>query len=362
MRVVAFTPYPVAGPSSRIRIFQFVEPMRERGIELEVRPFFSPGTYATLYSNATSSSKAVALARGIHRRRGQTGAVGEGDVVIVHRELAPVMGAGLLRRLRSRGARIVFNFDDAVHLEAPGRAPLLGSLKRPAERTAELCRSAGAVMAGNDYLAEWARGARDGGEGEGVHVMPTVLDTDTFAPADSPREVSAVPRVGWIGTHSTLPYLTDLFPALAPLQERLPFRLIVICNRAPEPFPGLDVDFVPWSIQGELEQLRSLDVGLYPLPDDPWTRGKCGFKAIQYMSCGVPTIASPVGILPDVVRHGHTGCLAAGPEVWADAIEHLLADPGLRSELGAAGRDHMVDHYSVRAVADDFASILRSVT
>lgn len=367
MRVVAFTPYPMAGPSSRIRLFQFVAPMRERGIELEVRSFFDAETYATLYSTATSRSKAAALLSGLRRRMLETREVGEGDVVLVHRELAPVMGSALLRRLRQRRARIVYNFDDAVHLEAPGRARLLGSFKRPGQRTAELCRHASAVMAGNDYLADFARRVR-GGEGEsaGVHVMPTVLDTEAFRPpsneaAPNERAPNAVPRVGWIGTHSTLPYLTQLFPVLARLQARTPFRLVVVCNRAPEPFPGLDVEFVRWSEEGELEQLLQLDIGLYPLPDDPWTRGKCGFKAIQYMACGVPTIASPVGVLPEVVRHGETGCLAAGPEVWLDAAERLLADPQMRSKLGAAGRTHVVDHYSVRAVADEFANILHSV-
>ncbi len=371
MRVVAFTPYPMAGPSSRIRIFQFVEPMRERGIELEVLPFFDADVYATLYSTATSRAKAAALLGGLRHRRREIDGVGEGEVVIVHRELAPVMGAGLLRRLRARRARLVYNFDDAVHLEAPGRAPLLGSFRRPAERTAELCRHAGAVMAGNDYLADFARGVRGGkaaegaGEGQsaGVHVMPTVLDTDAFRPNAGASDPAGgeVPRVGWIGTHSTLPYLTELFPALARLQARTPFRLVVICNRAPEPFTGLDVEFVPWSAEGELEQVLSLDLGLYPLPDDPWTRGKCGFKAIQYMACGVPTIASPVGMLPQLVIHGKTGCLAAGPEVWLDAAEHMLADPQLRGRIGAAGRAHVVANYSVSAVADAFADILRTV-
>ena len=359
MRVVAFTPYPIEGPSSRIRIFQFIEPLRERGIDLEARSFFDSPTFRGLYSTSAARAKVRALAKGIRSRFADASKVEPGDVILVHRELAPTMGGLVLDRIRRRGARIVYNFDDAVFLERPGGNRLMRSLARPDRRTAHLCRAAAAVMAGNRYLASYAETVRGGPDH--VHVMPTVLDTDRFRPAEG-RRGDRSPTVGWIGTHSTLPYLTDLFPALAAVQARKDYRLPVICNRTPEPFPGLKFEFIEWAVENELAYFERLDIGLYPLPDNPWTRGKCGFKAIQYLACGVPTIASPVGVLAEIARDGHTGLHATDAESWETALERLLNDPELRDEIGVAGRRLMVERYSVQAVADDFAETLRSVT
>ena len=357
------------GPSSRIRIFQFVEPLRERGIHLEVRSFFDSQTFRGLYSASGASAKVRALVEGIRSRFEDASKVESGDVILVHRELAPTMGGLVLDRLRRQGARIVYNFDDAVFLERPGGSRLMRSLARPDRRTADLCRAAAAVMAGNPYLASYAQAARGGPEH--VHVMPTVLDTDRFRPTtghrenrrrrgDRRRREDRQPTVGWIGTHSTLPYLTDLFPALAAVQARTDYRFEVICNRAPDPFPGLNFEFIEWAAEDELEYFEGLDIGLYPLTDDPWTRGKCGFKAIQYLACGVPTIASPVGVLAEIARDGHTGLHATDAASWEAALDRLLVDPDLRDEMGAAGRRLMVERYSVQTVADDFAETLRA--
>jgi glycosyltransferase involved in cell wall biosynthesis len=281
-----------------------------------------------------------------------------GDVIIVHSELAPTMGGVVLDRLRRRGARIVYNFDDAVFLDRPGGSRLIRMLARPDRRTADLCRAGGAVMAGNRYLASYAERARGGPDN--VRVMPTVLDTERFCPKGSSRR-DGLPTVGWIGTHSALPYLRELFPALASVQARKKFRLQVICNRAPEPFPGLNFEFIEWALEDELAYFGRLDVGLYPLPDDPWTRGKCGFKAIQYLACGIPTIASPVGVLAEIAIAGETGLHANDPASWEAALERLLDDPGLRAEMGVAGRRLIVERYSIQAVVEEFAATLRAV-
>ena len=370
MRVVAFTPYPIEGPASRFRLFQFVDPLRERGIELEIRSFFDSESFRGLYTASGSGGKMRALIKGIRSRIQDASKVRAGDVIIVHSELAPTMGGVVLDRLLSQGARIVYNFDDSVFLKRPGGSRLIRMLARPDRRTADLCRAASAVMAGNRYLASYAERARGGPDH--VHVMPTVLDTERFRPAtdhreqrrrreDGRRQGDRLPTVGWIGTHSTLPYLTALFPALAAVQARREYRLRVICNRAPEPFPGLKVEFIEWALEDELRYFEGLDVGLYPVPDDAWTRGKCGFKAIQYLACGIPTIASPVGVLSEIARDGETGLHASDPMSWEVALERLLENEGLRAEMGVAGRRLIVERYSIQAVVEEFAETLRAV-
>ena len=358
LRVVAFTPHPIEGPASRFRLFQFIGPLQDRGIELDVRSFVDSPSFRGLYSASGSGAKIRALVNGIRSRLEDASNVRDGDVVIVHSELAPTMGGIVLDRLRRRGARIVFNFDDSIFLERPGGSRLIRMLARPDARTTDLCRSAAAVMAGNRYLASYAERARGGPHQ--VHVMPTVLDSDHFFPNEELAREGPL-TVGWVGTHSTLPYLTALFPALAAVQARKGYRLQVICNRAPEPFPGLKVDFIEWALADEVRYFQGLDVGLCPVPDNPWTRGKCGFKAIQYLACGVPTIASPVGVLAEIARDGETGLQAEDPTSWADALERLLDDPALRASMGEAGRRLVVQRYSIQAVVEEFAATLRSV-
>jgi glycosyltransferase involved in cell wall biosynthesis len=355
MKVTAFAPYPVTGPSTRFRLAHFVEPLAGFGITLEIVPFLEADEFAGLYGAGGVFAKASLLGSA-HRRRSR--AVAEGcraDIVLIHREIAPVFDGRFVRAVRRSGRPVVFDFDDAVFLPPRGGNPLLRLIRRPRAVTARLCRMADAVLAGNDYLAKFAAGAR-GGSGEGVEHFPTVIDTDAYTPRSERPTVP--PTLGWIGTHSTVPYLEALFPLLAELQARHGFRLLVVSNLPPRPFPGLDVDFRRWEADAELAYLHEMDIGLYPLPNDSWTRGKCGFKAIQYMSCGIPVVASGVGVLPEILMDGAAGLLAADPAAWAASLERLLADDSSAAiDLGSSGRARVVDAYSVARAAPRMAEL-----
>ncbi|RMH14305.1 MAG: glycosyltransferase [Gemmatimonadetes bacterium] len=247
-----------------------------------------------------------------------------------------------------------------------------------------MVRRAHVVLAGNDHLAEYARAER--GSGQGVHIVPTVVDTERFRPAAGEKagvpggdpedgaggaeatpgptteatDAGDPPTLGWVGTHSTLRYLADLYPTLVEARRRTPFRLRVVCNRPPEGVPeALDVVFERWTPEREVAHFHGLRAGLYPLPDDPWTRGKCGFKALQYLACGVPAIASPVGVLARIVREGETGFQARTPEDWTRAVEVVCGDPARARALGRAGRALVERDYSVPVAADALARALR---
>ncbi len=396
MRVVAYAPYPIEGPSTRFRLAQFVEPLGERGVELMIEPFFSPGEYAALY-DGTAAGRRAAILFGAWRRRAQAlGRVGDADAVLVHRELAPLGSRRLLRALRRSGRPLAYDFDDAVYLRARGGHPALQLMRRPAASVRSLCRAADLVMAGNAHLAAFARRARAGsrvpersggsggaGAADGqveafaperadpaVRVVPTVIDTVRYAPParrhgrgtdraeGDDGSGRTVPTIGWIGTHSTLPYLESLLPALARLQRSREVRVLVVCNRPPQARHGARIEFRPWQADAEVDYLHDMSVGVYPLPDDPWTRGKCGFKAIQYMACGVPVVASPVGVLPEILDHGGAGLLATDEAEWCGAIERLLDDDALRDTLARKGRERVVARYSVTAMAERMAELL----
>lgn len=365
MRIAALTPYPEPAPSTRFRVAQFREPLAREGVNLEIHPFFSKEEYAALYSPGRWIWKSGVLVDALRRRSEQLKTTSVADLVLVHRDLAPVLPGHFLGLLDSGFPPVVFDFDDAVFLPPRGGNLLLKSFRRSRTSTAGLCGRAGLVLAGNSYLADFAVGAR--GRREGVEVLPTVIDTDAFVPdpkkrgASNSRDPNALPVVGWIGTHSTLPYLESISEPLAQVAERIPFRLLVICNRAPRMGPGVEVEFRPWSGDRELSDLADMDVGVYPLPEDRWTLGKCGFKAIQYMACGIPLVASPVGVLRDIVLDGETGFLALGPERWRHTLSDLLEALPRSRAMGAAGRRHVEATYSVTAVLPRLLSLFRAL-
>lgn len=346
MRVVALAPYPLQAPSTRFRLGQFIRPLAAAGIHLRILPFFSEAEFQTLYRPGGRAKKAGLLLRGIRRRTRQMDLAERADLVLVHRELAPLASGPLLARLRSADLPMAFDFDDAVFLHPKGGNPFLRRVRSPQASTAALCQSADLILAGNDYLADFARKTRKGPQA--VRVLPTVIDTDRFRPVrvQGPRQPLVV---GWIGTHSTLCYLKSTYPSLKQLAARIPFQLLVVSNRRPDPAPGLNLNFLPWSEKTEREALKAMHVGIYPLPEDPWTLGKCGFKAIQYMAFGVPVVASPVGVLKEVVVDGETGFHASTEGDWVSALERILTDPGTRKKFGAAGRERAVLRYSLGA-------------
>jgi glycosyltransferase involved in cell wall biosynthesis len=245
----------------------------------------------------------------------------------------------------------VLDYDDAVfhlydeHRSAAIRWALGG--KHPS-----LMRRAALVVVGNGYLADCAEraGARN------VAVVPTAVDLDRYGAAREAAQDGAPPRVGWIGQRST----ADFLRPLAPLFERLAaagkarFAAIGIDARA----LGLPMDGVPWSEDSEVHSIRGLDVGVMPLVDGPFERGKCGYKLVQYMACGLPVVASPVGVNRQLVEHGVNGFLATTNEEWRMALETLLSDAGLRRRMGRAGRRMVEETYCLQVTAPRIAGLL----
>jgi len=246
----------------------------------------------------------------------------------------------------------VFDVDDAIYVRKPRR------LGEPADESAwrkkkfaATCRWVDVVVAGNDVLAQVARiSAHD------VAVLPTSIDAScyrlTTAPPDAP------PTIAWIGSPENLTYLEMIRPALARLAQRHPtLRLRVICSQFPE-WSDVTVERVPWSSATEAESLAGAHIGVMPLTDDAWSRGKCAFKLLQYMAAGLPCVASPVGANTEAVLDGVNGFHANGVEEWQQSLEKLIASPELRARFGAQGRAHVEARYSLRAYRADYLTLL----
>lgn len=346
LRVLALAPYPETAPSTRYRVVQLREPLRELGIEVTLRTLVSEEDYAVVRGRGWQAPGAL-----IRAARAFRAALGEApgyDAVLVQRGMSLVLDREAFPRLARRGVPLVYDFDDAVFLAQPGGSRWTETLRRPRSTTEALCRAAAQVLAGNDHLAEFARRARGPGGGQGVSVVPSAVDTRTLVPR--PHDANP-PTLGWVGSDSTLPYLEALAPVLRRLAEAVPHRLVVVAGDREPRLPGVAFERVRWTADCEAEVIASLDLGLYPLDETPWTRGKCGFKALQYLACAVPCVASPVGVLRDIVLPGVTGLHASDPDGWATAVARLLGDARERRRMGEAGRALVEEKYSVARVA-----------
>ncbi|WP_390547374.1 glycosyltransferase family 4 protein [Qipengyuania sp. MTN3-11] len=331
--------YSDLGPSSRLRMSQFVPALHAAGFDTQTKPFFSDRYLERFFAHGRQG-KAEAL-RSVARRLG-TLSRSTADVFWIEKEVFPFLPAIAERQVWGGRTPYVLDFDDAIfhNYDQSGSAvirALLGDKLRP------LIANSASVIVGNEYLADYVvrAGARD------VAIVPTVVDPARY-PIKAPPDDGCI-RIGWIGTPRNARYLAPVVAALNGLADRLPLRLVTIGANGIE---GLAIpqDNLVWSEEQEGELLSGIDIGVMPLPDNPFERGKCGYKLIQYMAAGKPVIASPVGVNSRIVTDT-VGRLARDTRAWSDAIEELAGDADLRQRMGAAARCRVEDEYSIAAAA-----------
>lgn len=341
---------PGIAPNQRFRIEQWAPWLaREHGMEIELRPFESPALTEVLYQAGATARKArLAVADALRRWHGRRDLL-EADAVVVVREASLVGGAWLERWLSRNRVPFVYDFDDAIWTVEPSASNGVMSLARMPWKVGPICSLASAITVGNDYLASFAR-ARN----PAVHIVRTSIDIDRFPAFPEPPDDGRFVIV-WTGSHSTLAHLETLRPALERLGALRPVTLRVICDRSPEPFRNVVLDYVAWSAASEATDLAAGHVGIMPLPDTEFARGKCGCKALQYMAVGRPAVVSPVGINREIIRDGVNGFLAADDESWVARLLDLAGDPGLRRRLGDRGRETVLEGFTARRSASAFA-------
>jgi len=326
-------------PGQRFRIEQWARLFEKEGIAFHFIPFESEELRRVLHTRGHYVRKISELTRCMIRRFRWVWTLDDGwDAVVVYRELLPLGPPILERWLARKGIPIVFDFDDSIFLPDVSDANRrFGWLKYPG-KTAEMCRLSAHVTVGNQYLLEYARRYT-----ERVSVIPTTIDIDAYT-MKADNVIRGQPVIGWSGSLTTFKHLKILEPTLRALRQAVEFKLKVVGVEAVE-FDGLDVESQPWTAEGELEALQSFDVGIMPLPDDAWARGKCGLKALQYMAVGVPTVASPVGVNTEIVIDGQNGFLASTEGEWIDKLSRLLGDQALREQLAREGRRTVEERY-----------------
>jgi glycosyltransferase involved in cell wall biosynthesis len=357
MNVLALSSHPVEAAATRYRLVQYVVPLAMRGITLEIRPFLDSKLFASFYRPGQLPRTSLGLIRAATRRLGDVLATRNVDVLFVQRE-AMIFGPPLIEWLAKRlgSCPLILDLDDATYISysSPTYGRLGSVLKWPG-KTDRLIRWASVVTCGNRTIAEYVRS-----QGTDAVVIPTVVDTDRFQPASgSNRRDPPMPVIGWIGTHSTYPYLESIFPALQDLARSHRFLLKIIgSGRDRIRVPGVSVQTLDWSLEREVEDFQSFDIGLYPIVDDGWSAAKSGFKAIQYMAVGIPYVVTPLGASAEIGEPGVTHFCASSRDEWCGALSCLLRDGELRERMGEAGRQHAVCHYHLSVQVERIVEIL----
>lgn len=350
MKVTAFTRYSRQAASTRQRLLQYIPRLRDAGIDVEHLPLLDDEYVQSLATGRAYPRAKVAKAyfdRWRQMRRARSS-----DIIWIYVELFPFL-PDFIEELAIRGHRIVVDLDDAFfhHYDDSPSAIVRGIL---GGKLGQLMARATACTCGNEYLRAYAAQHCDHSV-----ILPTVVDTDVYRPVDRGARHKTI---GWIGSPTTWKNVRPLLPLLENLcaEQNACFRVVGAGAAAmPDRFPGMEL--IEWSEQGEVADVQQMDIGIMPLIDSPFERGKSGYKLVQYMACGLPVVASPVGVNRTIVDDGANGYLAASEGDWRRALERLIADSDLRRGMGAHGRQLVEDSYSLNSQAPRLIDLFKSI-
>jgi glycosyltransferase involved in cell wall biosynthesis len=351
-RIAILAPYPKGeAPSQRFRFEHYLDYLRECEYEVTYHPFLDEDAWRNLYSDKRVLQKAAGIFRAFFKRWLLLPRLRRVDFVFIHREAAhlgpPIFEWIIAKLLRKR---IIYDFDDAIWLPNYSKQNALFNRLKAYWKVKYTMKWAYKIAAGNAYLADFSRRYNSN-----VFVIPTTIDTENqhnvLCKHDSSRVV-----IGWTGSHTTMAYLAFLEPVLTDLEQYFEFEFRVISNQPPT-MNLKSLRFIKWNKETEIDDLAQIHIGVMPLFEDQWAAGKCGFKGLQYMAIGAASIMSPVGVNKQIVEHGVNGYLAQTPAEWKAVLIDLLQKPELRKEIGEAGRQTVIDGYSVRANREKFRAL-----
>lgn len=351
LKVLFLTPHPIEGPSSRYRIIQFFPYLEKRGIHCTLNSFFSSGAYSCLYKHGFLVRKLISVLVGAIKRAYYIFRAGNFDAVYIHLELFPIHLSLLEKILKSLNKNIIYDLDDSIYLSRESVNKIREYFRRP-EKLYRLLKASSEVTVCNGYLHNYARQYN-----KNITIIPTSLDTENFKPLPIKRTNNPI-VIGWIGSHSTTKYLTIISNVLKRLAQKYYLIFKVVGSGKTIEIKGVRVINRNWSLERDVEEFQTCDIGVYPLPDDEWTKGKTGFKTIQFMAVGVPCVVSRVGANIEIVEDGKNGFLADSEEEWIEKLSRLIEDPELRIRMGKAGRKTIEERFSLNHNASLFHQVI----
>ena len=352
IKVLALTRYGTLGASSRMRTHQYLPWLAAEGIQVEVQPLFSNETLTSKYQNGSYTLGIILKC--FSERIAAIRKKNSYDLLWIEKEALPWWPLWIERTLLN-GTPYILDYDDALfHNYDLHRIYAIRRLL--GRRLDGLMAKSSLVIGGNTYLAQRAKDAG----AKSVAILPTVVDLDRYPNPQIVTKANIIPVIVWIGSPSTVRYLKNLEQPLQQLAQRISFQLRVI-GGGDVVIPGVNIQSIPWSEDTEVANITSADVGVMPLLDSPWERGKCGYKLIQYMACGLPVVASPIGVNTEIVSPTVNGYLASSVNDWVDTLEYLLKDSILRSQMGVVGRKLVEQEYCLQVTAPKLAKLIHKI-
>lgn len=350
MRLLLLSRYGRLGASSRLRSYQYLPYLEAKGMEITLAPLLGDDYVTGLYRGLIPWASVV---KSYWTRWHWLRRAADFDGVWVENELLPWVPAGLELGGFPSGMPLIADYDDAVfHRYDRHRWSIVRTVL--GRKIDAVMQRADLVIAGNDYLADRARQAG----AQRVEILPTVVDTERYQTRPSPE--SPVITIGWMGSPATAHYLHRLAPVLRTLFATRNIRWVAV-GANPAQLETLPFTVWQWTEASEVADIQQFDIGIMPLPDEPFERGKCGYKLIQYMACGKPVVASPVGVNSVIVRHGVEGFMASSTEQWIESLQTLVDDAALRQQMGQAGRARVEAEYALQVTAPKLEFLLRSL-
>jgi glycosyltransferase involved in cell wall biosynthesis len=337
---------PDRSPSQRFRFEQYIPYLQANGFECNFSYLLSTQDDKYYYQSGNYIHKARIVMQSILKRLKEV-AIQKHDIVFVQRECF-MLGTSFFEKAFGKRSKLIFDFDDAIWMHQTGDSKsankALYFLKRPG-KTREIIEASDMVFAGNGYLADYARQFN-----ENVKLIPTTLDTEIFKKTSFSSKDENKICIGWSGSFSTITHFESALPALKKIKqkygEKVYFKLI---GDGSYQHKALDIQGLPWTRENEVLKLSEIDIGIMPLPNDEWTKGKCGFKGLLYMSLEIPAILSPVGVNTEIIKNGENGLLANTIDEWVEKLSFLIENPDARKAIGEEGRKTVVEKYSVEA-------------
>jgi glycosyltransferase involved in cell wall biosynthesis len=347
MKLLYLSKTSLIGPSSRYRIYQYIPYLNKAGIEVTVAPLFKEWWFRILdlrRGPLRAIAKSLYALMRLFVRIRKILMVSKYDLYCFEHQAFPYLPFFLEWFAQKLNPNVLLEFDDAIYLT------FLHKKKIP-----RLIMMSKHVIVGNNFLRDYAFRFNPN-----VTIIPTVVDTARYRPKKSYGHQGKL-NIGWVGLAYNLPYIKELANILQKLKKEIgEFVLTVISSQGFE-IDGVEVIFKRWSYDNEVKEIKSLDIGIMPLPDDEWAKGKCGLKVLQYMACGVPVVVSPVGVNREIIRDGENGFLAATDEEWIEKLSLLARDEALRRRLGQKGRATVENHYSLRIWGPRVASLYKGL-
>lgn len=355
-RVLFFTQTPECGAAARYRVYQYLNYLKQEGLDCVVSPAVTQGVLEKYNKSKDIFSKSFFYAHQALRRLAEIKKTKDFDIVFLQRDIIIHCYPFLEKLIARVHKNIIFDFDDAIYLypAQKKRGFFFRFLwdRRKIERIIKLSRH---VIVGNNFLKKYTETFTSQ-----VTLIPTSMDLDLYRAKPRRNEKDTGITLGWIGSQGTFGYLEKIFPALAKLSQEFDLRLLVIGARGPQ-VEGLEIIYKDWSLDTEIEDIYNFDIGLMPLTDDEWSRGKSATKLLQYMVAGIPAVASPVGVNQEIIKDGVNGFLADSPEEWRQKISSLVKDVALSERISCAARKTVAENYSVQVNAPKLAKVIKEV-